>query len=139
MPISKEQALAIAQEFMDATYELGKYRFQHFQNLSPAQVQSVEDAEWELLNYSSSFITKAVGIALADLQADLQTIADAIAAAKQVIKTIDALRDVIDVVAALIQLGGAIATGEPDVIVKKAKDLLGVAQAILKKPAPTDG
>lgn len=125
MPISKEQALAVAQEFMDATYELGKYRFQHFQNLSPAQVQSVEDAEWELLNYSSSFITKAVGIALADLQADLQTI--------------DALRDVIDVVAALIQLGGAIATGESDVIVKKAKDLLGVAQAILKKPAPTDG
>jgi len=68
MPISKDQARELAKTFRDLSNQLGDFRFKNWSNLSTGQRQSIEDAEWTLLNYSSDFITTAVGIALNDMQ-----------------------------------------------------------------------
>ena len=131
MPISKDQARELAKTFRDLSNQLGDFRFKNWADLSLAQRQRIEDAEWTLLNYSSDFITSAVGIALSDIQADLKAISDATAKAKKVIATINTVKDVLKVTAALIALGGAIASQNPSAIASAAGDLFNTAKGLL--------
>ena len=131
MPISKDQARELAKTFRDLSNQLGDFRFKNWSNLSTGQRQSIEDAEWTLLNYSSDFITTAVGIALNDMQADLKAISDATAKAKKVIATIGTVRDILKVTAALIVLGGAIASQNPSAIASAAGDLFNTAKGVI--------
>lgn len=133
MPISKDQARKLAKTFRDLSNQLGDFRFKNWSNLSTGQRQSIEDAEWTLLNYSSDFITTAVGIALNDMQADLKAISDATAKAKKVIATIGTVRDILKVTAALIVLGGAIASQNPSAIASAAGDLFNTAKGVIDK------
>jgi len=84
-----------------------------------------------LLNYSSDFITSAVGIALQDMQEDLNAISEATTKAKRVIATIDTVKDVLNVTAAVIVLGGAIASQNPAAIASAAGDLFNTAKGVL--------
>ena len=131
MPISKEQARDIAKAFLELSHELGSYRFANWNDLTPAQRRQIEDAEWDLLNYSSSFVTTAVGIALTDMESDLKTITDATAKAQKALETIDTVKDVIKVATALVVLGGAIASQNPSTIGSAAKDLFNVARDVI--------
>lgn len=123
MPISKDQARELAKTFRDLSNQLGDFRFKNWSNLSTGQRQSIEDAEWTLLNYSSDFITTAVGIILNDMQADLKAISDATAKAKKVIATSDSVRDILKVTAALIVFGGAVASQNPSSIASAAREI----------------
>lgn len=133
MPISKDQARELAKTFRDLSNQLGDFRFKNWTSLSTGQRQSIEDAEWTLLNYSSDFITTAVGIALNDMQADLKAISDATAKAKKVIATIDTVKDILKVTAALIVLGGAVASQNPSSIASAAGDLFDTAKDVIDK------
>src|SRR4051812_1089579 len=108
MPISKDQARALAREFLEASHDLGVFRFNNWGTLSATQRRQIEDAEWTLLNYSSDLVTSAVGLALVDIQADLDAISKAVAKGKKAIARIDGVKQVLQVVAALVVLGGAI-------------------------------
>ena len=131
MPISKEQARELAKTFRDLSNQLGDFRFTNWGTLSPAQRQRIEDAEWTLLNYSSDFVTTAVGIALNDMLADLQALSDATTKAKEVIATIETVKDILKVTATLIALGGAIASQNPSAIASAAGDLFSTAKDVL--------
>lgn len=131
MPITKDQAREIAQAFLDASHALGKFRFDNWSNLTKAQRRTIEDTEWDLLNYSNSFVTTAVGIALDDMQADLKAIGDATAKAQKAIETIDRARDVLEVAAGLVVLGGALASQNPQAIASAAGDLFKTAKKAL--------
>ena len=131
MAISKDQARDIAQGFLELSHELGTYRFTNWGTLKPTQRQQIEDAEWDLLTFSSSFATTAVGIALNDMQADLKNINDATAKAKKAIKTVGVVKDVLKVVTALVILGGAIASQNPTAIASAATDGIKVVQSVL--------
>lgn len=128
MPISKEQARDIAKAFLDCSHELGKYRFAHWAQLQPSQRRQIEDAEWDLLNYSSSFVTTAVGVALTNMSSDLNAIIDATEKAKSAIATIQTVKEVLSVVASLVVLGGAIASQNPAAILGAAQDALKTIQ-----------
>jgi hypothetical protein len=131
VPITKDQAREIAEAFLNTSHALGQFRFANWAKLTKGQRRTIEDAEWDLLNYSSNFTTSAVGIALADLQADLAAIRDATAKSRKVIETLGKLRAVLDVAAGLIVLGGAIASENPAAIASAARDLLETAEKAL--------
>jgi hypothetical protein len=133
MPITKDQARGLAKTFRDLSNQLGDYRFENWGKLSAGDRRSIEDAEWTLLNHSSDFITTAVGIVLNDMQGDLKAIADATAKAKKVVATIDAVRDVLKVAAALVVLGGAVASQSPTAIASAAGDLFNTSKTIIDK------
>jgi hypothetical protein len=124
VPISKDQARVIAQAFLELSHVLGSYRFANWVHLTTAQRRQIEDSEWDLLNYSNCFVTTAVGIALTDMQRDLKTIADATKKAKKVVARIADVRDILKMAAALVVLGGAIASRNPLAIVAAADDAL---------------
>lgn len=133
MPISKDQARDIAKEFLDLSHELGTYRFANWANLTPSQRRQIEDAEWDLLNYSGSFVTTAVGIALDDMDNDLKTISQATSRAKKAVATIKTVKSVINVATAIVVLGGAIASQNPTTILSAAGEALGAVQEATKK------
>jgi len=130
MPISKEDARDLAQAFLEVSHALGSYRFAHWGDLTPTQRRQIEDAEWDLLNYSGSFVTTAVGIALADMETDLKTLMDATAKAKRVVRQIQTVKAVIKIATALVVLGGAIASQNPSAILTAAGDVLKTVQAV---------
>jgi hypothetical protein len=67
------------------------------------------------------------------MQGDLKAIADATAKAKKVVATIDAVRDVLKVAAALVVLGGAVASQSPTAIASAAGDLFNTSKTIIDK------
>jgi ribosomal protein L29 len=132
MPISKDQARDIAKKFLELSHELGTYRFANWAKLTPSQRRLIEDAEWDLLNYSLSFVTTAVGIALADMDKDLKTITEAISRAKKAIATVETVKGVISIAAALVALGGAIASQNSSAILSAAGDVANAVQKATK-------
>jgi hypothetical protein len=121
MPLTKEQARAMAEGFLEASRALGTYRFDHWADLAPAERRRLEDAEWELLNHANAFVTAAVGLALQDMERDLKTIAEATGTAREAIGKINAVKNVLTIASALLTLCGAIASHDPGAIADAAK------------------
>ena len=131
--VTKDQARELAIAFREISVLLGDLRFANWGSLTAAQRRDLEDAEWTLLNYSSDFVTTAVGIALEELDADLKAIKDATKKAKTVVKKIETVKDVLTVVSGLVVLGGAIASKNPGAIASAAGDLFNQSKKILDK------
>ena len=130
MPISKEQARDLGRTFLDIAHELGKYRFENWTALTPVDRRRIEDEEWDLLTTSSSLTTKAVGVALDDLDGDLATIAAGAARAKKVIGTIQDVKVTLKIAAAFVTLGGAIVSGNAVAIATAAAGALEATKGV---------
>jgi len=130
MPITKDQARELARAFLAMSHTLGEFRFDNWDDLTPAQRKSVEDAEWSLINLSSDLTTAAVGIALDDMQPDLKALQDATAKAQAVIADIQRVKDVLALATKAIALGGALISRNPGAIGEAAKGLFDAAKSI---------
>lgn len=133
MSISADQARDIANTFMNMSHDIGSYRRDNWKRLTETQRQDLEIARLDLLNYGNCLVTDAVGIVLADMEGDLKAISDATAEAKKAVTTIDHVKDVIEVTAALVQLGGAIASKNPAAIAGAAANAFKTAKKLLRQ------
>lgn len=129
MPISKEQARELGRAFLDVAHALGTYRFENWSDLTPADRKRIEGEEWDLLTYSSSLTTKAVGVVLDDLKADLALIAAGAAQATKVIGTIRDVKAALKIAAAFVTLGGAIVSGNAVAIATSATAAVAAVKA----------
>jgi paraquat-inducible protein B len=111
--LTADDALDIAQRFRDLSVRLGDYRFANWDQLGVAGRQELEDAEWSLLNYSSDFVTSAVGTTLDGAEVSLAKLKGATDKAKKATSKLKAIKYVLGVAAAAVALGGAIASGAP--------------------------
>lgn len=123
MAITKEQARQLAALFRNLSVQLGDFRFDNWPALSPANRQTIQDAEWTLLNASSDMTTTAVGLALKSMEADLKAITNATTKAKKTIATIKKVKVIIEIAAAAVALAGAIASQNPGAIASAAANL----------------
>jgi len=130
MPISKEQARQLGRAFLDVAHTLGTYRFESWNDLTAADRKRIEDEEWDLLTYSSSLTTKAVGVVLEDLKGNLAAIAAGAAQATKVIGTIQEVKAALKIAAAFVALGGAIVSGNAVAITTAAAAALKTAKAV---------
>jgi hypothetical protein len=123
MKLTANQARDLAQSFRNVSVSLGEYRFANWDLLTKTQRDTIEDAEWTLLNYSSDFVTQAVGLTLDDAKASLKNIQDATAKAKQAVETIKTIKKVVVIAGAVIKLGAAIVCENPGLIASATGDL----------------
>jgi hypothetical protein len=138
-PISKDQARELGKAFLAVAHALGTYRFESWNDMTEADRKHVEDEEWDLLTFSSSLTTKAVGVVLDDLQGDLATIASGAAQATKVIGTIQNVKAILKLAAAFAALGGAIVSGNAVAIAAAASAAAAAAvTAVTLKPARGD-
>jgi hypothetical protein len=89
-----------------------------------AQRDTIEVQEWTLLNYSSDFITQAVGLTLDDAKGSLKNIQDATAQAKKAIETIKTVKKVIVMSGTVIKVAAAIVSANRGLIASATVDLI---------------
>lgn len=118
MALTANDARELSELFMQASHALGTYRFDNWSKLKKPERDALEDAAWDLLNFSTSMTTAAVGIALTDMETDLQAIKDATTKAKNAVAKIKRVKKAIGIAASLVVLGGAIISKDPGAIVK---------------------
>src|SRR5690606_17331542 len=124
MSITRDQARDLARQFRELSVQLGDYRFSNWGTLTAAKRRDIENIEWTLLNYSSDFVTTAVGLALDDIANDFVVITRATRRARRAIKRLETVKDVLKIASALVALGGAIASKNPSAILSSAGDLV---------------
>ena len=83
MALTAQEAFDLSKQFRDFAVALGNYRFTNWQSLTPTQRRDIEDEEWSLINASSDMITKAVGLALEESEASVQSIKKSVSKAKK--------------------------------------------------------
>ena len=130
MPISKEQARELGRAFLDVAHALGNYRFDNWNDLKAADRKRIEDEQWDLLTYSSSLTTKAVGVVLDNLKGDLAAIAAGAVQATKVIGTIHDVKVALKIAAAFVTLGGAIVSGNAVAIATAAAAAVAATGAL---------
>jgi hypothetical protein len=110
MRISKDQAKDLAKWFRAVSVSLGDFRFDNWSELSEKERSLLEDREWTLINYSSDFITQAVGQILVESTESLEAIKGATAEAIEAINKIKSVKKVLGISSSVLGLGAAIAT-----------------------------
>ena len=135
-PISKDQARELGRAFLDVAHALGTYRFDCWNDMTAADRKRIEDEEWDLLTFSSSLTTKAVGVVLDDLEGGLATIAAGADRATKVIGTIQNVKAILKLTAAFTALGGAIVSGSAVAITAAIAAAAAAAAAAVTLESP---
>ncbi len=135
MNLTKDQAIELAKHYSGMAMSVAKYRYEHWNELSPTRRQELSDQHWSLANDSDDFIKLSSSLIMDDAQRDLNKIKSLTA---QIIETIDNLKAVqklIDIIAAVLELGGSIIAKDPSSIIKKIKSLESVltSPSLIKK------
>ncbi len=120
--LTADQARDLANQFHDLSVSVGDYRFDHWDDLTRATRDRLEDLQWTLMNYSSDFTSQAISLTLSDLQDTLDHIQRTTKKAQQAIKTIKTVDKVIRIAAAATVLAAAIMTGNAEAAIKAAED-----------------
>src|SRR5467141_389236 len=104
--LNSDQAFRLAQLFHDLAAALGDYRFNNWDELTPAQRKQLEDFQFDVLNDSTKFNALSISIEVEDLQPTLERIDDATKRMKQAIENIKEVGRIIDIATAAVTLGG---------------------------------
>ncbi|TLU88391.1 MAG: hypothetical protein FDX30_02890 [Chlorobium sp.] len=109
--MSDENPSDLGKIFRDLSTLIGDFRISNWGDLTEEDRQTLEDAEWTLLNYSSDFIRNDVENTLNSMNVDLEAISKATSDAKEAVKAITSVKNVLTLTANIIALGGAITSG----------------------------
>ena len=129
--LTSDQALELAITFRTLSIVLGDYRLARLKtkSLTKHQSQTIEDAEWSLLNHASDMTTMAVGLALDESTISFEKLKKSAAKAKKAVKTLKTVGKVIKVATTAISLAAAVMSKDPGAIAKNAQTLLKATTA----------
>lgn len=111
--LASADARAIARDYHEIAVSLGAQRFAMWERLSRSRRAELERLEWTLLAYSSDMTTRAIELAVDDLEVVLDGIRAAVESLKSAVDHADDVRDAIRAAARAVALGAAIVTGNP--------------------------
>ena len=131
MPLTTEQARQIADAFLDAAHALDAYLDQQFNAIERAEYEFLSESFRTLLRVSAFATTTAVGLSITSMEQPAGTLTGVIQDAKQKIGALQTVGQVIQIAAALGDLGAGI-------MAKNAKSVLtsvGALKAVLAAEA----
>ena len=128
--LDSQQAFEIAKNFHVLAVTIGNYRFDNWNQLSPAQRKSLEDFEWTLSNYSSDFNYKSISLLAnsKETKTAIANIKDATQKMKNAITNLTKVGEVIGIATAAFTLGGAIISGDFQAIAKAVAGVVTTVQ-----------
>jgi len=124
-----DDARLLASRYFELAVSLGRQRFASWDQLSKRERERLESLEWTLLTYSSDFTTRALVLAVDDLQ---RTVADLAAATKRLrlaAERTDDIRTALGIATAAVSLGAAVFTGNPVAIATALVNAVSTATA----------
>jgi hypothetical protein len=110
---TQAQVLQLAQAFSGFARAVGDYRFAQFDNLTDAQVTSLQNAEDALRSASLNLANIGINLALDNVHGALDGLGAITGVLKNDLAKIADINKALQVVAVLFQLGTAVATGNP--------------------------
>jgi hypothetical protein len=126
--LTQDQARALAEDFFEISKAVGDYRFRHFDDLTPDQLNALHSLQQQLSNQSNHFTAVAIQITLDDLQPTLDKINQITGQVNQAITTLNNIRRVITIATSIVSLGAAFASGSPGTIASAIQDTVGALQ-----------
>ena len=127
--ITPQQALELAASYNKAASVLGDFRLNNWDKLSETERKQTAKIGRDLLGYSQTLITDAVGKLLDDTQSSLNKIKQATADANHAIQTINTIKKVINIAASLVTLAAAISTENPGAIVQALQSVISAVSS----------
>jgi hypothetical protein len=125
--LTSDQVFKLAQAFHDLAIVIGNYRFDNWDDLTPAERKQLEDLQFDVLNDSTKFNALSISIELDNLQSTLDRIDNTTARMKESIQHIKDVGRIINIATAAVTLGAAIVSGNPQAI---AQAVAGAAKAV---------
>ena len=126
MKLNSEQLFALSKSLRETSVAIGDYRFANWDALKPKQRSQLEGAEWSLLNASSDVTTIAVGLVLDESQWAFDKLKGLIEKSNKTLKTLNQVREAINLATAAVGLAGAIISKNPQAIAQQAKGLFDI-------------
>lgn len=126
--LTQDQARALADGFFEISKAVGDYRFAHFDDLEPDQLNALHSLQQQLSNQSNHFTAVAIEITLDDLQPALDRIGHITVEVNKAVKTLNDIRRVITIATNMVTLGAAIASGNPTTIASAIQDAMQAVQ-----------
>lgn len=133
MSIHKEQARAIADEFLGAAQAVDAYLDKNFNNITRAEYEYLYESFKTLLRASSFATTVAVGLAIDESVASLKPLESVISQAKQAIEKLHKIGQVIRLTASLTDLAAGIVAKDPKAVISSAKNINATVAEIRKE------
>ncbi|MFH0771541.1 MAG: hypothetical protein V1933_02855 [Candidatus Omnitrophota bacterium] len=133
MKLTEEEARQLAKSFRDFSVSLGDFRFGNWADLSEKERKTIEGMEWKLLNYSSDFTTKTVGLILDDAEGSLKSLQQAAGKAKKAIANIKTVKNIIIISTSIMELGVAVASKDPKVVASAVRNVVKTVNEARKK------
>jgi hypothetical protein len=128
MPLSANDAVALAVQFQDLATDLSNFRFNYWNELQENERFQLESIQWTLMNYSSDFATTVMNQTLVAIPNALHGITEATQKAVRVLQTTTTLAEVINVASAAAVLGAAIATDNPSAVAESTYRLISLLE-----------
>lgn len=123
MTVKADQLYDLASELRMASKAIGDYWFANIHKLSTAQRDALKAAENKLLRQATVLRLEAINLSLDEVDASVTRIKQATRQARSTIKGLRKVGDVIGLVARLVDLGGAIASGNAKGIASALQNL----------------
>ena len=123
MALTKDDARAIADAFLEAAEVVDGYLDRNFDSISRAEYEFLNESFKTLSRVASFATTEAVGLAIADMDDPAAQLKTVIAQTKDKIKTLQTVGLTIRFVAGLVDLGAGIMAKDPKAIFNSAKNL----------------
>jgi DNA-binding FrmR family transcriptional regulator len=124
--LTQAQARSLAEDFFEISKAVGDYRFAHFDDLTPDQLNALHSLQQQLSNQSNHFT--AVEITLDDLQPTLARINQITGQVTTAVTTLNDIRRVISIATSIVSLGAALASGSPATIAAAIQDTVQSVQ-----------
>jgi hypothetical protein len=109
--LAAADARAIARDYHDIALSIGAYRFANWERLTAARRTELERLQWTLLALSSEMSTRAITLAVDDLDTTLDELRRAVKSLKNAVKRAANARSLIGAAARAVTLGAAIVAG----------------------------
>lgn len=126
MELTADQARKLARSYFDLARALGEYRFDKFDELTPAKRKKIEEFERALLDSSTAFTALAMSISLADLEPVMARIEDVTMTMKDNINDLQKVDRILKIAGSAVQLAGAILSANPEAIFKAADESMSL-------------
>lgn len=126
MPLSSADAFDLADRALDASIEIRRLRNRRWDDLKPAQRETMKNQADALSLVSDQLLNQAIRLVLDETAVSVAGVRRAAQRATAALKTLGDLRAALDVAAALAGLAGAVLSENPAAIAAAAKNLLDV-------------
>jgi hypothetical protein len=129
MKLASNDAFELAKLFRALSQTLGDYRLDQWTQLTPAQRQLLEDAEWSLLSNSSDIRTRAVGLVLDESAISFAALKESTSKARKAVEKLAKAHKAIKIAIAAVGLAAAVMARDPGAIASNAAALVDAATA----------